>query len=94
MPRRYPSILTLVEESSPPAIELADRTDFLTSWVDGVRTARKGEGIDYSSYCSCPAAFIAGHRHYLGQQHPTAIPYKEEFEGFEGQSCKKTTLIR
>ena len=73
-------IVRLTGDEDDFAVELVERGDFLAGWFDGVRAAERGEGIEYSSYCSLPLAFVAGHQHWHEQQKPAAIPYKDEFQ--------------
>ncbi|WP_147200850.1 hypothetical protein [Pantoea sp. CCBC3-3-1] len=73
-------IIRLHGDEEDFTVELVERADFLSGWFDGARAAQRGEGTDYSSYCSMPMAFVAGHQHWHEQQKPSAIQYKDEFQ--------------
>lgn len=73
-------IVRLIGDEDDFTVELVERSDFLAGWFDGAREAARGAGTDYSSYCSMPVAFVAGHQHWHEQQKSNAIQYKDEFQ--------------
>lgn len=82
------------DEFGNSGIELVARPDFLNSFADGIKSARIGEGIEYSSYCSCPIAFVAGHQHYTSYKKFKGMAYRlDQGRVCHGMECEDTGEI-
>ncbi|MCK8586385.1 hypothetical protein [Yersinia ruckeri] len=80
-----------MDELGNEGIELVARADFLNSFVDGIKSAGIGEDTGYSSYCSCPIAFIAGHQHYTAHRKYKGMAYRlDQGRVCHGMVCEDT----
>ncbi|MGL5103106.1 MAG: hypothetical protein ACRC6N_11370 [Plesiomonas sp.] len=83
-----------IDEHGNIGIELVDRSDFLSGFSHGVNAARSGEGIEYSSYCSCPVAFLAGYKHYNNRLKHGGMAYRlEHGRVCHGMVCEDTNEV-